>query len=150
MRDDDQDFLRRLEAAKSFSYTPSSAMSAGTELRTPHASRSKFDNAGRWLNGLVCVAVLAAVGGVAWRHRASLSAGAGEVRQRTSNPVDFALWLSGSDHTVADVIAESQRQSAAVFEEMQPAYLDSDFQNVDLGKIFQTPPELQQFDSQRR
>jgi hypothetical protein len=111
---------------------------------------TKFDNVGRWLNALVCVAVLAAAGGVAWRHRESLSVGAGEVRQRTSNPLDFALWLSGSDHTVADVIAESQRQSASVFEEMKPAYLDTEFQNVDFAKLFQTPPELQEFDSRKR
>lgn len=84
---------------------------------------SGLERAMRWISPLVLVMLLAAGIGLYFQKQESIHSGLGRVRERTAGPVDFALWLGGSDETLHEKfknkIDEVQRQSDAEWAEMR-------------------------------
>jgi hypothetical protein len=100
---------------------------------------SRSEQVFRWINAFVLIMLLAAAGGWYWQNRASVTSHAKRFRQRTSNPFDFVLWLGGSKHTFEESLLEAHRKSAAEFDDMEPACLDTEFDHVDFEKLWSQP-----------
>jgi hypothetical protein len=65
----------------------------------------------RTLSMFVFIAVFTCGGVLLWTNRDDINDRAKSARRRTSNPIDFMLWLGGSDKTFEDAIVEaSERQ----------------------------------------
>jgi hypothetical protein len=103
--------------------------------------RGSWEKSLRWVSPLVAVMLGAAVGLVVWKNKDTLAATSREARERARNPIDLLMWVAGSDKTIADMVKESQRQAAAEFDQMKPAYFGDDFKTFDaqslLGQPFQ-------------
>ena len=87
----------------------------------PHSSG--LEQAMRWISPLVLVLLLTAGIGLYFQKQASINSGLGRFRERTYGPIDFALWLGGSDQTLHErfknKLDEVQRQSDAEWADMR-------------------------------
>ena len=94
----------------------------GPVRREPPPS-SGLEQAMRWISPLVFVMLLGAGIGLYFQKQKSIHSGLGRIRERTAGPVDFALWLGGSDETLHEKfknkIDEVQRQADAERAEMR-------------------------------
>lgn len=104
------------EELASSKYFDASAALAPLELpqapTAPPAERSMgLFQICRTLSMFVFIAVFTCGGVLLWTNRDDINDRAKSARRRTSNPIDFMLWLGGSDKTFEDAIVEaSERQ----------------------------------------
>jgi hypothetical protein len=84
---------------------------------------SGLEQAMRWISPLVFVMMLAAGIGLYFQKQKSIHSGLSQFRKRSSSPIEFALWLGGSEQTLEErfrnKLDEVQRQSDAEWEKMR-------------------------------
>jgi hypothetical protein len=117
-----QAFTQELISAKYFTEPPVEAEAETSAPQRTQRRRSSAERAFSWLNKLVVVSLLAAAGAWLWLNQASLTNSASHFRQRTSSPIDFILWLSGSKHTFKESLAEATSKPIPGLENMKPTY----------------------------
>lgn len=146
MAEDRQLFTEELVSAR---YLTDAQANLEPEIECParraQPRRSGLEQAYRWISPLVAIMLIAAIGWWYWENQSSIKSGAGRFRQRTSNPVDFVMWLSGSEHTFEDVLIEAQRQSETQFDNaISPIEIkEFNFNQDDVANRFEhvwTPP----------
>jgi len=96
-------------------------------------SSSGLDRLSRWATGIVAIVVFAGGGAALWLNRAELEQDAKYARER-SNPLNFMLWLGGSDKTMKDVVLQAQQNATTNWQrEISSAALEG----VDLSNFSQ-------------
>jgi hypothetical protein len=107
--------------------------------RRARPKQSGLEQFVRWASPVVAISMIAAAGGLYWKNRESIESGAGRFRERTSSPVDFALWLGGSKKTFkeafTDAITKAQKDSAYQFDAQKPLF-KSEFEGVNFDNIW--------------
>ncbi|HEY4233036.1 MAG TPA: hypothetical protein VGM76_06405 [Lacipirellulaceae bacterium] len=136
MADDRQTFTHDLVSAKYFTEVPVSVEPELSPPRRIQPRRSRLEQTFSWINKLVLVILLVAAGGWYWFNRVTIASKAGRLRQRTSSPIDFALWLCGSKHTFQEGILEATQKPIPGLENMKPAYPLTNFDHVDFGTLY--------------
>jgi hypothetical protein len=100
----------------------------------PSRSSSGLDRLSRWATSVVAIVVFA--GGVAalWLNRAELEQDAKYARER-SHPLNFMLWMGGSDKTMKDVVKQAQQNATNNWQ--RDIGSGSAFEGVDLSNFSQ-------------
>lgn len=80
----------------------------------------------------VFIAVFTCGGVLLWTNRDDINDGAKSARRRTSNPIDFMLWLGGSDKTFEDAIVEASERQEAEWDRITD---ENKFEGFDLDQI---------------
>ncbi|MDZ4783807.1 MAG: hypothetical protein SGJ19_26465 [Planctomycetia bacterium] len=86
----------------------------------------------RTLSMCVFIAVFTCGGVLLWTNRDDINDGAKSARRRTSNPIDFMLWLGGSDKTFEDAIVEASERQEAEWDRITD---ENKFEGFDLDQI---------------
>jgi hypothetical protein len=101
----------------------STELECAERVRPEPLPSSGLERAMRWISPLVLVMLLGAGIGLYFQKQQSIHSGLGRIRERTAGPVDFALWLGGSDETLHEKfknkIDEVKRQADAERAEMK-------------------------------
>jgi hypothetical protein len=93
-----------------------------------------LDRLSRWATAIVAIVVFAGGAAALWLNRVELEQDAKFARER-SNPLNFMLWLGGSDKTMKDVVQQAQQNATNNWQGGLGA--GSDFEGVDLSKFSQ-------------
>src|SRR5262245_40568721 len=142
MPDERQFCTQELASAK---YLASVEENAEPEIEQPvrraRPKQSGLEQFVRWITPVVIISMIGAAGGLYWKNRESIESGAGRFRERTSSPVDFALWLGGSKKTFkeafSEAITKAQKDSAYQFDAKKPLF-DSNFEPINFDNIWGT------------
>ena len=109
-----------------------------TRSRAPVAESTRpgggLDRLSRWATAVVAIVVFAGGAGALWLNRAELEQDAKFARER-SNPLNFMLWLGGSDKTMKDVVLQAQQNATANWQKDMSS--NSAFEGVDLSNFSQ-------------
>jgi hypothetical protein len=135
MADDRQTFTHDLVSAKYITEAPVNVESEVGPVRRGQPRRSGIEQTFSWINKLVLALLLVAAGGWYWLNQATIASNAGRLRQRTSSPIDFVLWLCGSKHTFQEGILEATQKPIPGLEDMKPAYPNTNFDHLDLSTL---------------
>jgi hypothetical protein len=150
MADNHQLFMQELVSAKYFT-EPLTSLEVATATRGVTAGgvpfrcsgmvtrRSNAERTFSWLSKLVSVALLVAAGAWLWLNQATLSTGASHLRQRTSSPFDFIVWLCGSKHTFKESLIEATSRPIPGLENMKAADSVDNFEYVDFSNLTASP-----------
>jgi hypothetical protein len=129
------------EELASSKYFDASATLAPLELPKPPTAAPAARSMGlfqicRTLSMFVFIAAFTCGGVLLWTNRDNINDGTKSARRRTSNPIDFMLWLGGSDKTFEDAIVEaSERQR----EEWDRIAEENKFEGFDIETLSEGP-----------
>jgi hypothetical protein len=142
MPEESESFTHRLASARYYVESQQSAESA-SELRPDRQhDQDSWENALSRVSPLVGVMLLAGIGAVTWKHRESLADTASGARERSFNPIQLVLWMTGAEKKISDAVVESQRQAAAQFEEFKPAYFGENLKPFDTTSLWSPPGQF--------
>lgn len=95
-------------------------------------STGRMEGLARCATPVIAGLLLAGSGAALWLNRTELAGDAAYVDERT-NPLNFMLWLGGSDKTMQDVVLQAQQNATSSL----PSELASGsaLDNLDLGNV---------------
>jgi hypothetical protein len=135
MADDRQLSTQELVSAKYLVDSPESAEPEGVRpARRAQPPSSGLEQAMRWISPLVLFMLLAAGVGLYFKNGDSIRSTLGRFGERTSNPVDFALWLGGSKQTLREGFQNAIGEARWTMED-EMKRLEAEHPKIEFGSI---------------